>query len=172
MTPRPMTALDAADDQLARALGTIRERAGDDRDVVWLAEAIERRVGAVRKMLGQNNRGGKSERQAAALAKRKKSRGGKSARWAAALAQRNNQRLRPLHAKLYPTLPPGAAALLMCTNFRRYESDRWPRERDYPVAPLDEPARTFWMILRDHEAGGPKMPGWRQLATILGRQGG
>jgi hypothetical protein len=149
-----MTTRDAADDQLARALGTIRERVGDDRDVVWLVETIERRP-AVRKVLARKNRGGKSARQAAAL-------------------ERRNQALRQLRAnKLYATLPPGAAASLICANFQTYEAIRWPRERDAPVAPRDEPLRTFWMILRDHhKADGPKMPGWRQLATILDRQGG
>jgi hypothetical protein len=147
-----MTALDAVDDKLARAVGTIRERLGDNPDVVWLAEAIERP--AVRKVLARKNRGGKSARQAAAL------------------AQRNNQRLRPLHAKHYATLSSGAAAKQMSEEFERYETDRWPRERDEVVAPLREPQRTFWMILRDRASGGPRMPNVRQLATILGRQGG
>jgi hypothetical protein len=148
------TALDAADDQLARAVGKIRERAGDDRDVVWLVETIERRPDAVRKLLSRGRRGGKSARQAAAL-------------------ERRNQALRQLRAnKLYATLPPGAAASLICANFQTYAAIRWPREHDAPVAPRDEPQRTFWTILRNHhKADGPKMPGWRQLATILDLQG-
>ena len=146
-------ALDAADDKLARAVGKVREVAGDDCDVVWLVQEIERRPDAVRKLFSRGRRGGKSARQAAAL-------------------ERRNQRLRQLRAnKLYATLPPGAAAFLICSNFQTYESDRWPRERADPVAPRDEPQRTFWMILRDHhEADGPKMPRCRQLAAIL--QGG
>lgn len=142
----------ALEQQLARTLGKIRERAGDDLDVLRLVQAIERRPG-VRKELSQKNRGGKSER------------------WAAALAQRN-QALRQLRAELYATQQPGAAAALIAGKFRRYECERWPRERGCLVAPRDEPQRTFWTILRDHEAGGPKMPRWRQLATILDRQGG
>jgi hypothetical protein len=144
----------ALEQQLARAVGTIRERLGDNPDVVWLAEAIERGVVVVRKVPSQKKRGGKSEH------------------WAAELERRNSQRLRPLHAKHYATLSPGAAAKQMSEEFETYETDRWPRERDKVVAPLREPQRTFWMILRDHAAGGPRMPNVRQLATILGRQGG
>ena len=145
-----MTALDAADDQLARAVGKNRERAGDDRDVVWLVETIERRPDAVRKLLSRGKRGGKSVRQATANARR-------------------NEALRTLRANLWPSLKSKshAAATLIVATFRRYESDRWPRECDAVVAPLDEPQRTFWMILRDHEAGGPMMPDVRQLTTIL-----
>jgi len=154
MTPRPMTALDAADDQLARAAAKIRERAGDDLDLAWLADGIERRPAAVRKALARKNRGGTSARQAAANAKR-------------------NERLRTLQASLWPALQPFAAATLIARKFRTYETDRWPRERDCLVAPQSyEPARTFWMILRDHADGGARMPAVRQLATILDRQGG
>jgi hypothetical protein len=148
MTSRPETALNAADDQLARAVGKIRERAGDDRDVVWLVETIERRPDAVRKLLSRGRRGGKSARRAAAIAQR-------------------NEALRGLRMTLWPMLRPFAAASLIVTKFCRYEADRWPRERVAMVAPLDEPQRTFWRILRDHEAGGPVMPDVRQLTTIL-----
>jgi hypothetical protein len=92
-------------------------------------------------------------------------RGGKSARRAAAIAQRN-EALRGLRMTLWPMLRPFAAASLIVTKFRRYEADRWPRERVAMVAALDEPQRTFW-ILRDHEVGGPVMPDVRQLTTIL-----
>jgi hypothetical protein len=151
MTPRPMTALDAADDQLARAVGKIRERAGDDPDVAWLVGAIERRPDAVCKVLARKNRGGRSARRAAENAER-------------------NERLRTLRVSLWPALQPFAAATLIGRKFRTYETGRWPRERDYPVAPLDEPERTFWTILRDHADGGPRMPDVRQLATILDLQ--
>jgi hypothetical protein len=148
---RPATSPETAADPIARAVAKVREQLGDDADVACLLDRLD----------------------AAAVGKvpRKKGRGGKSARWAAAIAQRDGA-LRRLRAnKLYATLPPGAAAFLICSNFQTYESDRWPRERAAPVAPRDEPQRTFWMILRDHhEADGPKMPGCRQLAAIL--QGG
>jgi hypothetical protein len=162
MTPRPMTALDGTDDKLARAVVKIRERAGDDPDVARLLEMIERRPDGVCKVLPRKNRGGTS------------------ARWAAAIAQRN-ERLRTLRASLWPALQPFVAAALIAGKFRTYETDRWPRERDEVVAPLGEPQRTFWMILRDQAAGGAKMPGvsqagrssqrgrLRQLAMILER---
>jgi hypothetical protein len=86
---------------------------------------------------------------------------------AAALAQRN-EALRRLRARLWPALEPDAAAALMVARFRTYASARWPRERDDLVAPLTEPAATFWKILRDCDAGAPRMPGVRQLAAILG----
>jgi hypothetical protein len=151
MTPRPMTALDAADDRLARAVGKIRERAGDDRDVVWLVETIDRRAAAAGKVLRKKARGGKSARQAEAL-------------------ERRNQALRQLRVKLCPTFTPLAAAALICAKFQRYESDRWPRERDDVVKPRKEPQRTFYTILRNREAGGARMVGLPQLATILGKQ--
>jgi len=145
---RPATSLDTANDRLSRAVGKVREVAGDDCDVVWLVQEIERRPDAVRKLFSRGRRGGTSARQAAAL-------------------ERRNQALRQLRAELCPTLTPPAAAALICAKFRRYESDRWPRELDDVVAPRKEPARTFYKILRDHEAGGPVMPDVRQLTTIL-----
>jgi transposase len=150
----------ALEQQLARAVAKIRECAGDNPDVVWLIEGIERHPDAVCKVVARKNRGGKSAHQAASLAQR-------------------DGALRRLRASLCPTLQSFAAAAFIATKFQRYESDRWPRERDEVVAPLDEPERTFWAILRGRDGGGPKMPGvsgrssqrWRlrQLAMILER---
>lgn len=153
----PATSPESAADPIARAVAKVREQFGDDADVACLLAAA---VGKV---------------------PRKKGRGGISARRAAQNALRN-ERLRTLRARLWPALQPPAAAALIAEKFRRYETSRWLRLRecDEVVAPLDEPQRTFWMILDDQAKGGAKMPGvsrdgrsskrdqLRQLATILG----
>jgi hypothetical protein len=146
MTPLA-TSPETAADPIARAVAKLRELLGDDAEVAYLLDRLD----------------------AAAVDKvpRKKGRGGISARRAAENARRN-ERLRTLRASLWPALQPFAAAPLIAKKFRRYETGRWPRECDAVVAPLDEPQKSFWLILRDRAAGGPKMPDVRQLATILG----
>jgi len=143
---RPATTLDTGDDRLGRAVAKVREQVGDDADVAWLLDRLD--AAAARRLFGRRKRGGTS------------------ARWAAAITGRNEP-LQRLRVSLCPALRPSAAASLIVAKFLRYESVRWPDERDALVAPLDEPARTFWTILRDHEVGGPKMPNVRQLTTIL-----
>jgi hypothetical protein len=138
---------DGAGDWLARAVAVVSERAGGDPDVVRLVEAIARP--AVRRALARGKRGGQSARRAFAI-------------------ERRNEALRALRAGRWPDLSIYAAAVVMRAAFDRYASDRWPRERAAMVAPIGEPFRTFWVILRDHEADGPPMPDVRRLATVLG----
>lgn len=60
-------------------------------------------------------------------------------------------------------LPPVAAARLISLAAQRYESDRWPRERNRVDAPAAEPAATFWRCLQL----GVDLPRSRQLRRIL-----
>lgn len=55
-----------------------------------------------------------------------------------------------------------AVAPLMSLSARRYESQRWLRERN-GVLPPDEPAATWWRIL----SAGAKIPGAKRLGQIL-----
>ncbi|WP_327211999.1 hypothetical protein U8Q06_20930 [Rhizobium beringeri] len=59
-------------------------------------------------------------------------------------------------------LMPGAAARQMLASFRRYETDRWPRERHLQLAPVVEPAATWWRIASGN-AAMPDVPRLRQI---------
>jgi len=90
-----------------------------------------------------------------------RSQGGVSLKRAMALAERDRQ-LRRLHCICWLDLPPAAAARAMNISARRYESDRWPRERN-GEPPASEPALTWWRILRS----GETLPGTRQIIRVL-----
>lgn len=72
-------------------------------------------------------------------------------------------------ARLWKTSPdwrdldPAAAARLMTLSARRYETTRWPRERDALSAPSAEPAATWWRIMRS----GAPIPSADRVAQIL-----
>ncbi|MBU1550200.1 MAG: hypothetical protein KJ947_11595 [Alphaproteobacteria bacterium] len=61
------------------------------------------------------------------------------------------------------SLSPLAAARMMKLSADRYESGRWPRERDQVTAPAAEPAATWWRILQS----GVAIPDVRRLQQIL-----
>lgn len=62
-------------------------------------------------------------------------------------------------------LGPCSASRLMSLSAQRYETTRWPRERDSLSAPSAEPAATWWTILQN----GAPIPGSKQLQRILSR---
>jgi hypothetical protein len=72
-------------------------------------------------------------------------------------------------ARLWKTSPdwcdldPAAAARLMTLSAGRYETTRWPRERDALSAPSAEPAATWWRIMRS----GAPIPSAERVAQIL-----
>lgn len=63
----------------------------------------------------------------------------------------------------WSVLSPGAAAKAMVASLARYETTRWPRERDSISGPPSEPNAAWWSMLR----GGLDIPGERRLAQIL-----
>jgi hypothetical protein len=141
---------------LRRQAPKLRERKADI-ELSWLADFLERNSVAMAEAIERIGNGTKG-------------RGGTSKERAAALAERNAW-LRSLRDRLpaYRGLERYPAAKLMLQQASRYERDRWPREKKENVAPIVEPARTFWKILKKHEAGGPKMPTTaKQLAEIIG----
>ncbi|MGO7972983.1 hypothetical protein ACC705_18510 [Rhizobium ruizarguesonis] len=60
-------------------------------------------------------------------------------------------------------LSSSAAARAMSASVKRYETTRWPRERDQVAGPATQPYSTWWSFLRN----GIAIPGERQLSTIL-----
>ncbi len=78
---------------------------------------------------------------------------------------RRDQRICKLWAAVHEwsELSPASAAKAMAVSAERYQSDRWPRERNAFDAPSAEPAATWWKILRT----GESIPGERRLAQIL-----
>jgi len=93
-----------------------------------------------------------------------KQRGGISPPRAAAL-QRRDDLLRRLWHKSdeWSDLAPAAAARMMSQSAKRYEAIRWPREQKSIVAPLTEPAATWWKILRSDLS----VPEAKRLQQIL-----
>lgn len=78
---------------------------------------------------------------------------------------RRDRMLRRLWRELpeWRELTPGAAARHMLASFRRYETDRWPRERHLQLAPITEPATTWWRVA----SGNAPMPDAPRLRQIL-----
>jgi hypothetical protein len=74
--------------------------------------------------------------------------GGASAARQDALSRRDEQvrQLWRCHED-WRDLPPPAASRLMAVDAARYQSDRWPRERNRETAPTVEPGATWWKIL-------------------------
>jgi hypothetical protein len=93
-----------------------------------------------------------------------RTRGGVSPARALALEERNAL-LRDLwlSTPAWAALPPIAAAGVMSLSVRRYEADRWPRERNNDDAPSAEPAATWWRCLRL----GAGIPDAKRLGQIL-----
>lgn len=87
-------------------------------------------------------------------------RGGKSASHALRLAERDRT-IRWLRRRCWPGEEDAAGA--MAAAWRRYTTDRWPRELTRIEPPAAEPAGTFWGLLRD----GHDPLDARQLARIL-----
>lgn len=94
-------------------------------------------------------------------------RGGVSKARSEAIAFRNARLLdlKRAHA-VWSILPPGPAAKAMRSNFDRYETTRWLRDRHHSTPPTIEPARTWWRILR----GDVPMPGVDRLRQIIARE--
>ncbi|WIJ24990.1 hypothetical protein [Devosia sp. RR2S18] len=93
-----------------------------------------------------------------------RSQGGISARRDEQLAERDVM-LRRL-VRLVPgwdQLTASALAARMEESFCRYESSRWSRERSKDLGPSDEPALTWWRILKDEA----RLPQSRRLRDIL-----
>lgn len=51
----------------------------------------------------------------------------------------------------------------LLSEFSRYESSRWKRDRTSDTAPAAEPYSTFWRLLRN----GVQMPGPKRLSQII-----
>jgi hypothetical protein len=65
----------------------------------------------------------------------------------------------------YRHLSDHGAAQQICKDFFRYETTRYPREGGAPVL---DPAKTFWWLLKHRAAGGAAFPtSWRQLLRII-----
>ena len=62
-------------------------------------------------------------------------------------------------------LPAARVARLMASDAKRYETIRWPRERDSISAPNEQPFSTWWEILQS----GLPIPGAKQFQRILSR---
>lgn len=60
-------------------------------------------------------------------------------------------------------LPASRAARLMAADARRYETTRWPRERDSISPPAAQPASTWWEILQNDLP----IPGGKRIEQIL-----
>ncbi|MDO9417961.1 hypothetical protein [Pararhizobium sp.] len=78
---------------------------------------------------------------------------------------RRNRRLCELRDDIpeWAAMTPATAAKAMAASALRYQTDRWPRERDQLSAPSAEPAATWWRVLRSGEA----IPGEKRLAQIF-----
>lgn len=89
-------------------------------------------------------------------------RGGITAHRAMTLAERNRM-LRAVAASAFGSELPCVTARLMKLSFDRYEATRWPRERAHGVAPLADPAATWWRLL----SANLRCPKVRRLTDIL-----
>lgn len=86
----------------------------------------------------------------------------------AAVLQRRDDLLRQLWRghEAFRDQQPLVAAKLMYLSADRYQSTRWPREKNDLSAPSSEPAATWWRILRLDIA----IPGTKRLQQILQRE--
>jgi hypothetical protein len=129
-------------DQRLRRLESLLSAIGDP-DARWLADALQRRRHFGGSIDARLTDAGRIERDRLLVA------------------------LRQQH---FPALSVNAAALTIAALTRRYEAIGWPRDRDAEAIPprLDHtPEGIIWRIL----AAGQTVPRWRQLLSILQRQG-